>query len=86
MRHDDPRFVYSELSQSVTLDGITVGVQIFRLGDEDEWILEVTAEGTTTVWNEPFDTDAEALTAFQRVVQEEGGGTFLDNGGSETVH
>jgi uncharacterized protein len=75
----DPNIVTSGLSCSVTSDDITVDVRIYRLEHDTHWFLEVVNEkGTSTVWDAPFDTDDEALVAFELAVEEEGIETFLD--------
>ena len=75
----DPNIVTSGLSRAVTVDGVTVVVNIYRLEDDPQWALEVVNEvGTSTVWEAPFDTDEEAFAAFQLTVEEEGMEAFLD--------
>ena len=75
----DPNIVTSGLSRTVTVDGVTVVVNIYRLEHDPQWALEVVNEiGTSTVWDSPFDTDEEAFTAFQLTVEEEGMEAFLD--------
>lgn len=88
MADTDPDIVESPLSQTVTVDGVTVQVRIFKLEEDDGWTLEVTNEsGTSTVWEDPFPTDADAFEAFQRAVEAEGIETFLDDEeGWTTIH
>lgn len=79
MADRDPKIVTSGLSQTVTVDGVTVVVNIYRLEDDPQWALEVVNEvGTSTVWEAPFDTDKEAFAAFRLTVEEEGMEAFLD--------
>ena len=79
MSDRDPNIVTSGLSRTVTVDGVTVVVNIYRLEHEPQWALEVVNEiGTSTVWDAPFDTDEEANDAFQLTVDEEGMEAFLD--------
>ncbi len=76
----DPNILVSGLSRSVSADGVTVDVQIYRLEHERQWALEViNEEGTSILWDSLFDTDEEALAAFQLTVDEEGMDTFLDD-------
>lgn len=85
----DPTIIDSPLSQTISQDGITVQVAIFRLESETKWSLEVVNEaGTSTVWEDPFDTDADAFDAFRRAVEAEGMETFLDDDaeGRTTIH
>ena len=76
-----PYIVASGLSHVVTVDGVAVDVQIYRLENDAQWTLEViTNEGTSTVWDALFDTDGEALAAFELTVEEEGMEAFFDRG------
>lgn len=74
-----PNIVNSGLSRRITIDGIDLDVQIYRLEDDPAWSLEVVNhEGTSIVFDDTFDTDQDAFSAFQSVVEEEGAATFLD--------
>lgn len=80
MADRDPNLVVSGLSGTVTQDGVTVEINIVRLEDETDWSLEVVnSSGTSTVWDDPFATDAAALDAFRQAVAEEGMASFLDS-------
>jgi uncharacterized protein len=83
MSENDPELEDSTLSQAVTRDGITIQVCIYRIKDSGEgWILEVVDDqGTSTVWGDPFATDRDAYSEFQRVLAVEGIRSF-----SETRH
>ena len=51
----------SPLSQSVTRDGKTVQIDIYENG-EGGWLLEVVDEyGNSTVWDDSFTSDRDAL-------------------------
>jgi hypothetical protein len=68
----DPKIITSPLSGPFTEGDTTVDVQIYRLEDS-KWTLEVIdGEGTSTVWDDEFDTAAAAKTEFLRSVAEEG--------------
>ena len=68
----DRTIITSPLSGSFSEGGITVNVQIYRLGDT-KWSLEVIdSDGTSIVWDDLFDTDEAARAEFQRSVAEEG--------------
>jgi hypothetical protein len=79
MVDDDPEIETSPLSRSVTKDGITVRVEIYRLvGKDERWSLEVVDhEGSSTVWSDTFATDLEANTEFHRTLETEGISSFL---------
>lgn len=72
MTEDDPYPVHSPLSQPVTRDGKTVQVEIYEDG-EGGWILEIVdAYFNSTVWNESFQSDQDALDEALRTIAEEG--------------
>ena len=80
MADRNPNIVSSGLSRTVTVDGVTVVVNIYRLEHDPQWALEVVNEvGSSTVWEALFDTDKEAFAAFQLTVEEEGMEAFLDH-------
>lgn len=67
----------SPLSQELSDDGRTVDVQIYRGGGSD-WILEVVDEyGNSTVWDDQFSSDAEALNEVKTTIKEEGIKSFI---------
>ncbi|WP_404482033.1 hypothetical protein [Novosphingobium sp. BL-52-GroH] len=89
MVDNDPPIIESPMSKTVSQDGITVQVAIFKIDGDAGWTLEVVnAEGTSTVWEEPFETDTAAFNAFLRAVETEGMDTFLDDdtSGWTTIH
>jgi hypothetical protein len=78
---DDPEIEYSPLCEEVAQDGLTVRVQIYRLKTGNNgWLLEVVDhENASTVWDDLFATDHEALAEFSRTLEEEGIQSFLTN-------
>ncbi|MEQ1752518.1 MAG: hypothetical protein ABL973_00125 [Micropepsaceae bacterium] len=73
LKEPDPVIVDSVHSCMYQRDGITVEVSIIRLGNETEWSLEVIDEaGTSTVWDDTFESETAAWTAFIKVIDEEG--------------
>jgi len=63
---------YSTLCQKVTSEGKSVQVYIYEDG-KGGWILEVVDEyGNSTVWDDPFKTDAEALDEVFDTIEKEG--------------
>ena len=72
MTDPDEPTKHSPLSQSVTQDGKTVSIEIYEDGDGG-WLLEVIDEyGTSTVWDDPFATDQEALVEALKTIDEDG--------------
>jgi len=68
----DPRIITSPLSGPFTEGDTTVDVQIYRL-ENTKWTLEVIdGEGTSTVWDDQFDSAATAKAEFLRSVAEDG--------------
>jgi uncharacterized protein len=72
MTDNAPSPIHSPLSQSITREGQTVQVEIFENG-EGGWLLEVVDDyGNSTVWDDPFPTDTEALDEAVRTIDDEG--------------
>jgi hypothetical protein len=76
--NDDFEIENSLLCGKVSLDGITLQVEISRLiGSDEGWSLEVVDhEGGSTVWKGSFETDKEAYAEFQRTLDLEGVRSF----------
>jgi hypothetical protein len=72
------KIINSPLSQRITRDGMTIDVRIFRGEHEAAWILEVVdhADGST-VWDETFQTEQDALNEVLRTIDDEGISCFL---------
>jgi hypothetical protein len=77
----EPIVVVSPLSRQVTWNGHKLELEIYRLEDESGWTLEVVnAEGTSTVWDDTFETDAAAEAEFRDTLKQEGVAAFRDVG------
>jgi len=75
----EPDIVMSPLCREINEDGTRIHVDIYRGENDAGWILEVIDEtNASTVWDEPFDTDQEALDAAMKVIEEEGIRSFLE--------
>ena len=69
---DQTQITHSPLAQSVTRDGKTVHVEIYEDG-AGSWLLEVVDEyGNSTVWDDPFSTDQDALDEVLKAIKEDG--------------
>ena len=80
MNDRDPDLINSGLSRVVKADGVTVQVEIYRLDDRPGWTLEVVNEkGTSTVWDDLFDSDDAAYAEFRETVETDGMKAFLDS-------
>jgi len=75
---------YSDLCQIIEQDGNSVDIQIYEDG-EGGWILEVVDEfENSTLWDDHFDTDQEALDEALRTINEEGIDSLI--GPPSTLH
>ena len=82
---DDPEIIYSPLEQTLSRNGVTVQVHIYRMADTD-WTLEVVdADKTSHVWDEQFKTDQQAFDEAVRALEEEPL-QFTGGGGEEEVN
>ncbi|MGM0985275.1 MAG: hypothetical protein ACQEXG_17965 [Pseudomonadota bacterium] len=74
----EPELIQSPLSQAITYDGHTLQVDIYRLEEESDWLLEVVNEdGTSHVWDDRFSTDQTALETVHSAIEVEGIEAFL---------
>lgn len=81
---NDIEIVHSPLEQTHSADGHTLHIHIYRSADS-LWILElVDAQGTSTVWDDPFDTDKDALEAALLAIETDGIHSFLTEAGHAT--
>ena len=77
----DPNIVHSGLPQKMTVEGHELSIEIYRLEHDPKWALEVVdEEGTSTVWDDLFETDQAALDEVLRTIEKEGFSAFRDNG------
>ncbi len=68
---DDHELIYSPLNQTVTRNGVTVEVHIYK-DDSTDWILElVDSAGNSHVWDHQFLTDQAAFDEAMRALGEE---------------
>lgn len=84
-----PKFEISPLSCEFTDQDLTVDVQIFKIGDNDGWTLEVIVdEATAVVWTELFPTDRQAWDDFAKAAADVGLRRLLDADSAEatTIH
>lgn len=86
MTDDDQSPKHSPLEQSLTRDGKTVQIGIYEDG-EGGWLLEVVDEyWNSTVWDEPFQSDREALDEAIKTIDEEGIGSVIGIPPGEIIH
>ena len=84
---DDPVLVTSSLSQGLEEDGHVFEINIFRLEEQRDWTLEVVdRDGTSHVWDDPFPSEAAALSEAQTAIRAEGPAAFMAGGRFPTIH
>jgi hypothetical protein len=78
--HEDPEIEASPLCGTVTRDGITVRVEIYRLaGSNEGWSLEVIDQKNgSTVWSDLFASDRDAYAEFTQTLETEGIRSFAE--------
>ncbi len=75
--NEEPTLEMSLLCQSISSEGNTVHIDIFRL-EGGLWALEIEDEyGNSTVWDDEFESDSAALTEAQKSIAEQGIKTFI---------
>jgi len=75
---DEFKIINSPLTQKITRDGTTIEVLIYRGEHEAAWILEVVDHSRgSTVWDETFQTEQDALNEVLRTIDDEGIACFL---------
>ena len=83
---DDFKIIDSPLSTSISHNGVTIEVHIYRGEKDDGWSLEVVDHlGGSTVWQDTFASDVDALEEVQRTIAEDGIASFLRDS-SEQLH
>ena len=71
--YDENDLIDSPLSQVLQEDNEQIEILIYRLPDSD-WTLEVVSQsGTSTVWDETFLSDQEALSVALDAIKAAGG-------------
>ena len=74
----DPELEFSPLCGALSSGGQILDVQIYRLQGEDLWVLEIEDQfGNSTVWDDQFATDSEALTEAKKAILEETANAFV---------
>ena len=68
---DDHVLIYSPLNQTLTRNGVTVEIHIYK-DSQSDWILEVVDAGKNShVWDDKFKTDHQAFDEAMRALDEE---------------
>ena len=84
--YNEKDLIYSPLQQSITQDGETIEVGIYRLPNAG-WTLEITDQyGNSTIYEDTFETDQEALDVFLEDLKIEGIEEFVVRPPANTLH
>lgn len=76
--HTEGQLVLSDLCRSITTNGLTITITVFRWEGEGDWMLEVAdGSGDATFWTEPFWSDKQALSAAMKAI---GSGSLCSGG------
>jgi len=75
---EEYKIVTSRLSRKFSQDGVTIEILIYRLENDQAWQLEVVGpEGGSTVWEDLFATEQDALNEVFQTIAAEGISSFL---------
>lgn len=75
---EEPEIETSEKSQTVSSAGKDLSVEIYRIKGTQGWTLEIVDEfNNSTVWDDLFETDSEAIAEAKRAILEDTVGAFV---------
>lgn len=85
---EDAKIETSPLSGLLTVDGVTVNVQIYRVADSNNrWMLQVIDEqNTSKVWDDTFASDRDAYAEFYRTHENDGVNSLVESPTLGTRH
>jgi len=76
--NEDPELEFSPLCGALISGGQTLDVQIYRFQGEGLWSLEIEDQhGNSTVWDDRFATDRDALIEAKKAILEETADAFV---------
>ena len=80
MKQDQlPDLIRSDLETTHSQGPYSVAIQIYR-SDDSGWLLEImAADGNSTVWEDPFESEDEALGEAILAIKEEGIQSFYQS-------
>lgn len=78
MVDEEPNLVTSGKTTRIVIDGYPFSIDIFRMENDTTWTLEVIDEQNTShVWDEQFQSDAEARDVAVKTIEAEGAIAFM---------
>ena len=76
--NEDPEIEISKQSQIISSGGKNLSVEIYRIKDTLNWSLEIVDEkGNSTVWDDLFASDKDAITEARKAILEETTEAFI---------
>lgn len=76
----EPNIITSRISRNFLIDDEAFKSEIYKLEGPSGWTLEVIDEdGTSTVWDEEFETDEAAHKCLMETLDKEGIAAFKDS-------
>lgn len=83
---NDPELEYSPLTQTITEHDRSIDVYIYREKGGSEWYLEVVDDqDNSSVWEDAFASDKQALNLVKKIIAQEGFTIFLGPGPDDDV-
>ena len=83
---NDPELEYSPLTQTITEHDRSIDVYISREKGGSEWYLEVVDDqDNSSVWEDAFASDKQALNLVTKIIAQEGFTIFLGPGPDDDV-
>lgn len=83
---EEQNIKFSELTQEIAAGNTSVNIEIYRLEGQQGWYLEIVDEHcNSTVWDEAFSTDAEALGEAKKTIATDGIQSFIGPEGGEKL-
>ena len=75
---DDPEIEVSPKSQVIESGGRELSVEIYRIKGTKDWSLEIVDEfGNSTVWDDLFSSDSDAILEAKKSILEETANEFI---------
>ncbi len=84
--NEDIELAYSPLNCSISKDGCTVEINIYKSADT-EWFLEIVDQNNySTCWEDQFETDKLAFDEAMSAIDEEGILAFVEQTEGGALH
>jgi len=84
--YNEDDLIESLLDQKYTKDGKSVEIEIYRMPDTPWNVQVVDTFGNSTVWDDEFESDAEALQFVLAEIERDGIDEFIGPPSDKVVH